>query len=316
MQTITVGRSDLEVSRLAYGAMRIVGTWNPAEINTDRAEQARKALLAAYEAGYTLFDHADIYCRGECETHHGLLLKDSPELRRQTLIATKCGIRFQGTPLPEDPGRYDFSKGWIVHSCEASLKRLNVEAIDLYQLHRPDVLMNPEEVAEAFTILQESGKVRWFGVSNFLPSQVTLLQKYLRFPLIVNQVEVSLQRLDCFNDGTLDQCLGERITPLSWGPLGGGTLGTSGLVTHTPVHTPSGDLPSVAEVLTSIGFDYGVSPSVIALAWLLKHPSGIIPIVGSTNPKHIADATRAATVDLSREEWYRLYVSARGARMP
>jgi predicted oxidoreductase len=288
--------------------MRYLGTWNPADITADRALMARTALLAAYEAGYTLFDHADIYCRGECETHHGLLLKDSPELRRQTIIATKCGIR----PQTEDaPGRYDFSKEWIVKSCEESLKRLGVEQIDLYQLHRPDVLMNPEEVADAFDVLHERGMVRWFGVSNFLPSHVSLLKRFLPFPLVVNQVEVSLTRLDCFTDGTLDQCLAEGVTPLSWSPLGGGVLGTGG----KPREVRPQDWP-IQAALDKIALGRGVSRTVVALTWLLKHPAKIVPIVGSANPAHIRDAVAADSLDLTREEWYTLYIAGRGERMP
>ncbi len=300
MTAIKLGASDLSVSRLAYGCMRIVGTWNPAEITPSRAEAARKALIAAYDAGYTLFDHADIYCRGACEEHHGLLLKDSPELRRQTVIATKCGIRPGNTPTEGAPGRYDFSKEWIIGSCEGSLKRLGVETIDLYQLHRPDLLMNPEEVAEAFSLLHAQGKVRWFGVSNFYPRHLTMLQKAVPFPLVVNQVEVSLKRLDCFHDGTLDQCITEKITPLSWGPLGGGSLGVS---------------DGSNELLKAVSEARGVSSAVVALAWLLKHPSGIVPIVGSTNPVNIRDAVGADGLDLTREEWYALYVAARGRAM-
>ncbi|MBI5707073.1 MAG: aldo/keto reductase [Armatimonadetes bacterium] len=311
MTTLQLGQTDLTVSRLSYGCMRIVGTWNPGEITSARAESAREALIAAYEAGYTLFDHADIYCSGACEEHHGRLLKDSPELRRQTIIATKCGIRFGNTPNPGDPGRYDFSKDWILKSCEGSLKRLGVETIDLYQLHRPDVLMNPEEVAEAFTALHRSGKVRWFGVSNFLPTHVSLLQKSLPFPIVSNQVEVSLKRLDCFVDGTLDQCLADGIVPLSWSPLGGGSLGEGQAA-------PADDAKRLAllEAMDKVAIAHAVSRTVIALAWLMKHPSGIIPIVGSANPANIADSAKADGLELSREEWYTLYVAARGERMP
>jgi len=297
MNTQKIGKSDITSPRLAYGCMRIVGTWNPMEITPERAEDARKALMAAYEAGYTLFDHADIYCRGACEAHHGLLLRDSPDLRRSTTIATKCGVRFKDTPHPGDPGRYEFSREWIIHSCEESLKRLGVEQIDIYQLHRPDMLMNPEEVAEAFDHLKESGKVRWFGVSNFTPSYLALLQKFCREPLVVNQVEISLKRRESLTDGTLDQCISERITPLAWSPLAGGSLGEG-----------DGALQEIAD-------NHGVHPAVVALAWLLKHPSGILPIVGSTTPENIRAMTEADRVELTREEWYQLTIAAQGHPM-
>lgn len=272
--------------------MRILGTWNPADITPEKNDAALAALRAAYDSGYTLFDHADIYCQGECERVHGDLLRNSPELKRQTVIATKGGIRRANAPNPGDPGRYDFSRDYIISACLGSKQRLGVEQIDLYQLHRPDALMDVQEVAEAFAYLQGRGIVRWFGVSNFLPAQVTLLQK--AWPeLVVNQVEVSLKRLTCLEDGTLDQCQQLDITPLSWSPLGGGTVGQA----H-----------SLAETMGE--------PAVVALAWLLKHPSKIVPIVGSSNPTRIQAACGALTFEMSREDWYRLYVAARGEAMP
>jgi predicted oxidoreductase len=220
MKTQPIGDTELTSTRLAYGCMRISGTWNPKEFTDAHRERGEAALIAAYEAGYSLFDHADIYGRGLCETIHGGVLAKVPSMRNQILIATKCGVRFKDDPAGT-VGRYDFSHEHIVRSCNGSLERLGTETIDIYQLHRPDVLMNPEEVAKAFTELHSSGKVRYFGVSNFTPSFVDTLQKALPFKLIVNQVEISLARRECFFDGTLDQCLREHITPLAWSPLGG-----------------------------------------------------------------------------------------------
>lgn len=294
--------------------MRIAGTWNPAEVDEARRVKGKQALLAAYEAGYTLFDHADIYCRGACESIHGELLRENPSLKDQTLIATKCGIRFPGEPNPDSPHRYDFSAEHIIDSCHASLKRLGVDTIDLYQLHRPDLLMNPHEIAEAFTRLSEQGAVRFFGVSNFSPSFVSALQSALYTPLVVNQVEVHLGRLDCFYDGTLDQCLERQMTPLAWSPLGGGWLGQGGSV--NPDHPQAELRIALLDTMDAIASNYGVSRTVLSLAWLMKHPSGIIPIVGSTNPAHIRDAIGADEVDLSREDWYRILVAARGKPLP
>ena len=236
MDIQTLGTSALSVSRLAYGCMRISGTWNPDHLTDELKTRGKEALYAAYEAGYTLFDHADIYGRGTCESIHGELLKESPDLRDQTVIATKCGIRFHGDPNPDSPHRFDFSADYIVQSCEQSLKRLGVDSIDLYQLHRPDFLMNPAEVAEAFAKLHKAGKVQVFGVSNFSPSQLNLLQTAMADPLVVNQVEIHLGRLACFEDGTLDQCLQHRITPLAWSPLGGGWLGEGGTAPESKSH--------------------------------------------------------------------------------
>ncbi len=314
MKSVSIGKSSLLSSRLSYGCMRVAGTWNPSEITAERRAAGKRAILAAFEAGYTLFDHADIYCRGGCESIFGEVVREAPEIKRRALVITKCGIRFAGDPHPTSPHRYDFSSDHILHSCELSLKRLNVETIDIYQLHRPDLLMNPAEIAAAFDKLRQQGKVRYFGVSNFSPSYVSLLQSALPFPLVVNQVEIHLGRLDCFTDGTLDQCLEKTITPLSWSPLAGGLLGTGGQV--PPQHPHHDVLVKLVEILDKMGAALGVSRTVVALAWLLRHPSGIIPIVGSCNPEHIRDAVRADALELSREQWYELLVAARGKSLP
>jgi len=314
LKTRKIGTSRLMSTRLAYGCMRVAATWQPNEVTPERIEAGKKAIIAAYEAGYTLFDHADIYCRGECERIFRLAMKDVRGMRQRVLIATKCGIRFGADPNPDSPHRYDFSAEHITWSCEQSLKRLGVERIDIYQLHRPDVLMNPQEVAAVFARLKKQGKVREFGVSNFLPSQLTALQTACPMPLIVNQVEIHLGCLACFHDGTLDQCLAHNITPLSWSPLGGGFLGTAGQLSKN--HPRRATMLALQRLLDKTVKFYGVSRTVLSLAWLLKHPSGIIPIVGSTDPQHIRDAAKADDVNLSREDWYRLLVAARGEPLP
>jgi len=314
MKTQKIGKSSLVVGRLAYGCMRVPGTWNPAEITPEKAAYGKAAIKTAYEAGYTLFDHADIYCHGAAERLFGEVLKEVKGMREHIVIATKCGIRFGGDPTPESPHRYDFSPEHIVWSCEESLKRLGVERIDIYQLHRPDLLMDPVLIAEAFGKLHKAGKVREFGVSNFSPSFVTTLQKGCSFPLIVNQVEVHLGRLACFYDGTLDQCLAEGMTPLSWSPLGGGFLGSGGELSQK--HPRREAMAKLQALIDTIAKEYSVSRTVVALAWLLKHPSGIIPIVGSCKPEHIKDAVLADALDMGREDWYRLLVAARGEALP
>ncbi len=314
MKTQKLGTTDLISSRLSYGCMRIAGTWNPAEIKPENEAAGKAAIMAAVETGYTLFDHADIYCAGGCESIFGKALKESPGIRKNMIIATKCGIRFGGDPKPASPHRFDFSAEHILQSCDKSLRRLGIETIDVYQLHRPDLLMNPPEVAGAFETLQKAGKVRYFGVSNFSPSFVSTLQKFCPMPLIVNQVEVHLGRLDCFYDGTLDQCIERGITPLSWSPLGGGFLGAGAEVSKK--HSRRKEMLHLQKVMDRIAGELGASRTVVALAWLLKHPSKIIPIVGSCNPAHIRDAAKADDLDLSREHWYELLVAARGEPLP
>jgi len=314
MKTILLGKSTLVSSRLAYGCWRIAGTWEPAHVTAERAEHGQAAIVAAYEAGYTLFDHADIYCDGVVEKLFGQVLREVSGMRERILIASKCGIRKAGEPEAQAPYRYDFSAAHIVESCEQSLRRLGVETIDLYQLHRPDYLADPAEVAAAFSQLKASGKVRELGVSNFRPSQLIMLQRACPMPLVVNQVEISLSRLEPFHDGTLDQCLAEGITPLAWSPLAGGKLASNLVADMTdPLHARKLKLQDAVEGLAR---ELGVSRAAIALAWLLKHPSGIVPIVGATDPEHIREATRAADLSLSRAQWYRLLEAAYGQRLP
>jgi len=314
MQTLQLGKSSLTASRLAYGCWRIAGSSESVRVSPETETTGPKAVQAAYEFGYTIFDLADIYGDGECEKVFGRTLKEISGMRQRVLIASKCGIRRKGDPTPDSPYRYDFSAEHIVRSCEQSLKRIGVETIDLYQLHRPDYLGDPAEVSEAFNKLKKAGKVREFGVSNFRPLQVAALQKACPMPLLVNQVEINLTRLDCFHDGTLEQCLMENITPMAWSPLAGGRLVDTG-----PIDLQSQDHAHrihVREALDLISRERGVTRSVTALAWLLKHPAKIVPIVGSTNPERIRDAINATEIELTRDEWYRLMEAATGQRLP
>ncbi len=299
-------------SRLAYGCWRLAGK-DPSKIKPEDEAQGRKAVLTAYESGYTLFDTADIYSRGHSERIFGEAMKEAPGMRDKIIVATKCGVRFADDPEPGAPARYDFSAAHILKSCEESLKRMKVETIDLYQLHRPDLLADPEEIAGAFTKLKQGGKARYFGVSNFRPTLVTALQVVCPMPLVVNQVEISLARLDCFTDGTLDQCLIERMSPLAWSPLARGMLGDG---TKGPAGMPAEGGERILPVLDAIAKARGTGRTVVALAWLLKHPSKIIPIVGSTNPERIREAVKATELELTREEWYRLLLAARGQALP
>ncbi len=302
MKTISIGTSDLKSSRLAYGCWRI------AETEELGKTIGRNAIIAAYEAGYTLFDHADIYCGGRAETAFGNVLREVREIRDKIIIATKCGIRGADNPNPGDPVRYDFSSDYIIQSCEGSLQRLGIETIDLYQLHRPDWLMNPEEVAGAFEQLKQQGKVSEFGVSNFSPSQVTMLQSACPMKLQVNQVEISLACLERFTDGTLDQCVAEKTSPLAWSPLAGGLLaeGARSLLPWQQDYRSETILKQTGKLATK----HGTTRGNIALAWLLKHPSNIIPLVGSTKPEKIQQATQADSFELTREEWYSLLQAA------
>ena len=311
MKEVRIGKSTLRVSRLAFGCWRIAGTWEARKVNAKARESGLKAILAAYETGYTLFDLADIYCEGISEELFGLALKQSKSLKKSAVIATKCGIRI---PEAGETYRYDLSANYIIQSCENSLQRLGVDCLDIYQLHRPDWLMDPNEVAKAFAKLKKAGKVRHFGISNFKPSQVSLLQSALKDSLVVNQIEISLLQLASFEDGTLDQCQQHKITPMAWSPLAGGYLGDgkSNVLPSQEKYKPI----KIRRRLDTLARELGTSRSAIALAWLLKHPSGIIPIIGTTKPSRIRELAEADQIELSHEQWYTLLTSALKEDLP
>jgi predicted oxidoreductase len=289
--------------------MRIAGTWNPAEIDDQRRREAFAALSAAVEAGYNHFDHADIYARGGCEELFGAFLRGNPGLRERIIITSKCGIRWAQDGAPDAPHRFDFTAAHVTQSCEGSLRRLGIDTLDVYLLHRPDVLMDPDEVAATFDKLHAAGKVRHFGVSNFTTSQMALLQSRLRHPLVCNQIEVHPLRLSPFEDGTLDVLYAQRITPTSWSPVAGGRLADP--------TTPNSDAPArLLHALDSEARAMGVDRATLISAWLLRHPSGILPIVGSRRPERIRAHVAADNVQLTREAWYRIYVAARGVGLP
>ena len=301
MQTLTLGNSSLTSTRLAYGCWRLAGN-EGGPLLDDATGMA--AVRAAYDAGFTLFDNADIYGRGECERIFGKVLRDTPGMRQRIVLATKCGI------CPPWDGRthcYDSSAAYITASVEGSLKRLGTDSVDLLMIHRPDFLGDPADIASAFIHLRAAGKVRAFGVSNFRPSQLAALQKHCWMPLIVNQVEVSLAALTCLDDGTLDQCVAESITPMAWSPLAKGLL-----------LGPAEDerTQKLQALLAKLATQRGVTPAAIALAWLLRHPSHMQPIIGSVNPARIREAARADAIELSRGEWYSLLTAARGTPLP
>jgi predicted oxidoreductase len=306
---MALGSSGLSGSRLAYGCWRIAGTWSPSEITPLSRAEGRQAVLSAYEAGYTVFDHADIYCDGEAEKLFGEVLREVKGMRSRILMVTKCGICKSGDPQASSPYRYDFSAEHILRACEGSLRRLGIENIDVYLLHRPDYLMDPAEVAGAFARLKEAGKVREFGVSNFRPSQVAVLQKLCPMPLVVNQIEISLANVSALEDGLLDHCLAQQITPMAWSPLGAGKLGDGArqlLPSQERYRTEE-----VLEVVDGIARARGVGRNAVALAWLLRHPARIMPVVGSVKPANIRAAAQAEALDLNREEWYHLFRAAR-----
>lgn len=301
MQTIRLPFTGYQTSRLIFGCMRLPGAY----------ADARLPIHAALEAGIDFFDHADIYGGGNCETVFGNVWADGVR-RDEIVLQSKCGIR---------PGRYDYSYEHIMSSVVASLKRLGTDYLDILLLHRPDLLMEPDEVAEAFDALQSSGKVRYFGVSNFTPALLDMLSPSLTQTLVANQIQLSLAHYDAFDsylvkgygedrtptrgEGIIEYAMTNGITIQAYGPLGGG-----GMMRAEAAESP------VGAKLTELAGEYGVSREAIALAWLLRHPVGIMPVLGSMNPARIASAAQATDIELTREQWYELYLAARGQRLP
>jgi predicted oxidoreductase len=302
MKNITYKKTNLNSSRLIYGCMRIAGD-NSVQDKT----KGKLAIRAALDAGYTHFDHADIYGDGHCESLFGELLtelkKETPTLRDQLIITSKAGIR-------ADPKRYDFSAEYLISSVDNSLKRLNTDYLDLFLLHRPDYLFNAEDVAQTFMKLKASGKVNHFGVSNFSPSQVSLLQSALDEPLVVNQIEINIHNINSLTDGTLDQCQQLGITPIAWCPLGGVAYSAWGNTFS------NADEQRIEIELAEQAEKYNCLPWQLILAWLLKHPANISPIIGSTTPERIVAAKQALTIEYSHADWYRLLEARNGYEQP
>lgn len=294
-----LGQSNLEVGPIAYGLWRFVGS---------DVKAARTRIEAALDAGMTLIDVAAVYgldwggsAFGESETLLGKVLTDAPALRRKMVLATKFGI------IPGIP--YDSGAAAVTRSCEESLARLKSDTIDLFQVHRPDVLTHPSELAEALTRLRAEGKIREVGVSNYSARQTLLLQQFLSFPLATLQPEFSALSVEAAFDGVLDFAISRQMTPLGWSPLGGGKL-ADGVSPSDPAAR------RVAAKLDELATLHGTTRVAVALAFVMRHPAGPIPIVGSQTPERIAAANDALRVNLSRADWYALVVAARGEPLP
>ncbi len=259
---------------------------------------------------YVYESHLFSYGGGVCETLFGELLAESPSLRDELIITSKAGIRPFNEAIPLAPTRYDFSQQYLLNSVEGILKRLNIDCLDMFLLHRPDYLFSAAEVAETFELLQKQGKVKHFGVSNFNPSQFSLLQSACNMPLLVNQVEINIHNINTLLDGTLDQCQQLNVTPIAWCPLGGVAYPAWGNTFSNE------DEQRIAAELTRQAGYYQCEAWIVILAWLLKHPAGICPIIGSTTPQRIADATKALAIEFSREDWYRLLEARNGQPVP
>ncbi len=299
-----LGNSELESSRLVYGCMRICGDNSPSN-----RRKGKEAIRAAVDAGFTHFDLADIYADGGSELLFSEFLKDNAGLREELVVTSKCGIVQSGEGGAGSPKHYDLSRDHILQSVDESLRRLGVDYLDLLLLHRPDFLMDAREVAATIEYLSDKGKVRHFGVSNFQPSQFALLQRHCSVALIVNQVEINIDNVAAIVDGTLDQCQELNVSPMAWCPLGGVAYPAwHGELSDKQTERIRVELARQSDLLAT-------EPWIVMLAWLLKHPSNILPIVGSTTPARIRAATIALELEYTREDWYRLWQARNGCEV-
>lgn len=300
MKKISIGKDKITASSIALGCFRM---------HTLTVKEAAVLIQTALEQGIDFFDHADIYGGGTCEEIFAEALGMKPGIREKILLQSKCGIR---------PGSYDFSREYILSSADGILRRLKTDYLDVLLLHRPDALMEPEEVAEAFTILNDSGKVRHFGVSNHNPMQMELLGKYLGQKLIINQLQFGVMHTgmidtglnvnmknDCAADrdgSVLDYCRLNDVTIQAWSPFQYGFF--------EGAYLDNEQFPELNRKIDMLAAEKGVPNSAVAAAWILRHPAGIQTIAGTTNPSRLKDICRATEIELTRQEWYDIYLSA------
>ncbi len=301
MKTMRLGLSDLQVPLIAVGCMRI---------NKISKPEAERFIQTALDEGANFFDHADVYSDGACEEIFADVIHMSDAVREKIFLQSKCGIRKEIA--------FDFSKKHILEAVDGSLKRLKTDYLDILLLHRPDALVEPDEVAEAFDKLQSSGKVRNFGVSNQNPMQIELLKKSVKQTIVANQLQLSITNTNMISQGIhvnmqddsainrdgsiLDYCRLKDITIQPWSPFQYGFF--EGVFLGNP------KFPELNLKINEIAKKYGVTNTTIAIAWLLRHPAKMQPVTGTMNPEHLKDCVKAADVYLTREDWYAIYFAA------
>ena len=305
MKTIHIADTELDVSEISLGCMRISGMTN---------QEISHLINTALDEGVTFFDHADVYGGGQSEAKFAEAMNMTPSVREKMMLQTKCGIR---------KGAFDFSKEHILEAVDGSLKRLQTDYMDVLLLHRPDALVEPEEVAEAFTILHDSGKVKYFGVSNQNPMQIELLSKFVQQKLVFNQLQLSITNTGMIDAGInvnmenppsinrdgsiLDYCRLKEITIQPWSPFQYGFF--------EGVFLDNEKFPELNQTINDMAAAKGVANTAIAIAWILRHPARMQPIVGTTNAQRLKDICKASDVTLTRQEWYEIYLAA-GNKLP
>ena len=308
MRYITLGQDDKELSEIVLGMMRI---------KDKSVKEVEELVETALSVGINAFDLADIYGRGRCEELLGLVLKNRPDLREKMWIQSKCGIRI------EEFTYFDFSKDYIIKSVDGILQRLKIDHLDSLLLHRPDALMESDQVAEAFDLLYKQGKVRNFGVSNQNPMMMELLKKDVKQPLAVNQLQLSAAFTPGFESGfhvnmedsqaamrdgsVFEYCKLHDVVIQAWSVLQFGYFKGN--------FVGNEKFQALNQVLDRLAFKYGVTPSTIAISWILRYPAKMQAVVGTTNPKHLREVSQAANFSLTRKEWYEIYLAA-GNNLP
>ncbi|MFT5544051.1 MAG: putative oxidoreductase [Glaciecola sp.] len=312
-----------QASQLVYGCMGLGGGWTDAPSNEQDARQAQHIIETCLENKVNVFDLADIYTFGKAEEVFGKVLKASPELRKNMIIQTKVGIKL--TPV-HDVKQYDLSPEWITTALNSSLKRLQSENVDILFLHRPDPLMDLDDTAEALQKLHKQGKFSHLAVSNMHAGQIAWLQSAVSFPIIANQLQMSLQHADFIEEtittnmkegcnsgfprGTLEFCEQQNIQIQAWSPL------ARGIYTGNPSSAPDVNELATTKLIAQLANRYSSNTNAIVLSWLLKHPINIQPVVGTTNIARIIECAKAPIVSLSRDDWYLLFETARGQEIP
>ena len=303
MRYITLGQDDKELSEIVLGMMRI---------KDKSVKEVEELVETALSVGINAFDLADIYGRGRCEELLGLVLKNRPDLREKMWIQSKCGIRI------EEFTYFDFSKDYIIKSVDGILQRLKIDHLDSLLLHRPDALMESDQVAEAFDLLYKQGKVRNFGVSNQNPMMMELLKKDVKQPLAVNQLQLSAAFTPGFESGfhvnmedsqaamrdgsIFEYCKLHDVVIQAWSVLQFGYFKGN--------FVGNEKFQALNQVLDRLAIKYGVTSSTIAISWILRYPAKMQAVVGTTNPKHLREASQATNFSLTRKEWYEIYIAA------
>ncbi len=302
MEQLKLGKSEVYSSRIIYGCMRL----NDKNLSSEQVN-ADSLIKKIFNYGINHFDLADIYGNGECDSIFSKSLKNNSSFRDKIILTSKCGIVLKNQN--RDTKYYDLSFDHIVKSVEGSLSRLRTDYLDFLLLHRPDYLLNPEEISKAFESLKKSGKVRYFGISNFSVSQILMLEKYLNESLEVCQIEINLKNIESFINGVLDFCQQHTISPQAWSPL-------AGINNAINKNSSKIQFKNVIKELHIQSKKYSCDAEAIVLAWLLKHPSKILPVIGSTQISRIKKCISSLKVDYSKEDWYRILEKRNGVEVP